>query len=44
MEMSLLQCCKAYQKESNVRETRQERGAAETLHDKSAAGERQDME
>ncbi len=44
MEMSLLQYCKAYQKENNVRETRQEIGTAETLHDKNAAGERQDME
>ena len=39
-------CCsteKAYQKENNVRETRQARGTAETLHDKNAAEERQDM-
>jgi hypothetical protein len=42
--LSLLQCCKAYQKENNVRETRQARGTSETLHDKNAAEERQDME
>ena len=41
MELSLLQYCKAYQKENNVRETRQARGTAETLHDKNAAEERQ---
>ncbi len=40
MELSLLQYCKAYQKENSVRETRQARGTAETLYDKNAAEER----